>query len=231
MKHSLLTIIFFVFVLSISAQDQLGFKVNYLIPNYRITATPPNSDETMDEDNGLSYVLNYKHRWPGMFNVGGGLEYYRIASTFNSKYTSLGADVFKDVDYVTNYLSLRLIPEFGFGEKLRAYVQVGPFIGVLLASSAEGIQILTDGKDSVTYEIDESAYDDFPGLDWGFFIGAGAEYPLSDNFKIAIELQYSRGFANFYRDDEYVFATRNFTTGLSLIYVLKGYSERIKDED
>jgi len=87
------------------------------------------------------------------------------------------------------------------------------------------------GKVSTHVYVDASASDIFPGIDWGFFVGAGAEYPLSKRIKLAIDAQYTRGLAGFSQEDEYVFATQNFTVGLSFIYVLKGYAERIKDEE
>ncbi len=231
MKKTLLSILFLAIAMGGFSQSQIGVKFGYLIPNYKITSTPPSSTESISVNNGLNYCLNYKRRWPGLFNFGAEMEYHQITSHFTMEYNSLGADVYRDMDLTTNYLNFRLLPEFVYGKKLRFYLQVGPYMGFLLSSNAKGQRIVTDGTNKVKADVDGSASDIFPGIDWGFFVGAGVEYPLSKRIKLAIDAQYSRGLAGFSQEDEYVFATQNFTVGLSFIYVLKGYAERMKDED
>ena len=231
MKKYILSIIFLAFTLSIFAQSQMGLKVGYLLPNYKLTSTPPNSREVYSVDDGMFYSLNYKRRWPGLFNFGGAVEYHQIKSHFTMEYKSLGADVYRDVDFTTDYLNIRLLPEFVYGEKFRVYFQVGPYMGFLLNSTVRGSRYVTDGNGKVTIDEDGSANEDFPNVDWGIFFGGGAEYPIAKRVKLAFEVQYARGFAGYAQDDEYIFATQNFTAGLSFIYVLKGYAERIKDEE
>ena len=227
MKKFIVSFVFFGFLLNVHAQSQMGFRVSYLIPNYRITSTPPGSSETMSEDNGLAYTLNYKRRWPGVFNFGVEMEYNQTKSNFESEYQDLDIKVHRTTDFITNYIDFRLLPEFVYGKKLKAYFQVGPFLGVLVKSSATGSYCFSDDNGNVSCSLqDGTATDDFPIIDWGIFFGGGIEYPLFERLKLALELQYSRGFARFTQKDNYVFATRNFTTGLSLIYVFKGYSER-----
>jgi len=224
--------LFLAFAFGGFAQSQIGLKIGYLMPSYKITSTPPNSTEEFSMQNGMNYTLNYKRRWPGLFNFGAELEYHQIQSHFKMQYKSLGADVNRDVNFTTHYLNIRLLPEFVYGKKLKTYFQVGPYMGFLLSSNATGVRILTDNTTGEVkiYE-NTSASDNFPGIDWGIFVGLGAEYPISKHLKLGFDAQYSRGFAGFAQEDEYVFATRNFTIGFSFIYVLKGYSERVKDED
>ena len=229
MKQISLLLILMLWAAAGIAQSQFGFKAAYLIPNYKITSTPPNSTETLNEDNNLAFTLNYKRRWPGLFNFGGEIEYYQVNSHFNSTYTSLGAHVERDVDFTVNYLNFRILPEFVFGKKFRPYIQIGPYLGFLLKSTAKGYRILSDENGSVKLDEDMDASDDFANVDWGIFMGAGAEYPIGKSFKIAVELQYTRGFAQFAQEDKYVFATRNFTMGLSFIYVLRAYADRVKE--
>ncbi len=229
MKRLVLGFIFaFVFfTINVHAQSQMGFRLSYLIPNYKITSSPEGSSETMSEDNGLAYTLSYKRRWPGVFNFGAEMEYNRIRSNLNSEYQSLDIKVHRITDFTTNYLDIRLLPEFVYGKKLKAYFQVGPFMGILLKSSASGSYCFSDDNGNVSCSLQDGvATDDFPIIDWGIFVGGGVEYPLFERFKLALELQYSRGFARFTQKDNYVFATRNFSTGLSFIYVFKGYADR-----
>jgi opacity protein-like surface antigen len=231
MRKTILSIIILAFTISGFAQSQIGLKVGYLMPNYKITSSPPNSRNLYNVDDGLFYSLNYKQRWPGLFNLGAEMEYHQIKSQFVMEYKSLGADVNREVCYTTNYLNFRLLPEFVYGEKFRVYFQVGPYIGFLLDSKADGWRVVSDGNGQVIIMEDGSANEFFPTIDWGIFFGGGAEYPISKHIKLALELQYSRGFAGYAQDDEYIFATQNFTTGLSFIYVFKGYAERINDKD
>jgi opacity protein-like surface antigen len=166
-----------------------------------------------------------------LFNFGVEAEYHSKKSDFIMEYTSLNAKVYRVVDFTTDYLNFRLLPEFVYGEKMKIYFQVGPYLGFLVKSTAAGYREITDGTTEIIVEEAGSAEEDFQNVDWGIFFGGGAEYPLSKSFKLALELQYSRGFAGFAQKDEYVFATKNFTAGLSFIYVFKGYAERVKDED
>jgi len=229
MRKTILSIIILAFTISGFAQSQIGLKVGYLLPNYKITSSPPNSRNIYNVDDGLFYSLSYKQRWPGLFNFGAEVEYHQIKSQFVMEYKSIGADVYRDVDFTTDYLNIRLLPEFVYGEKLRVYFQIGPYMGFLLNSNVKGSSIATDGNGKVIIDEDGSANENFPTIDWGIFFGGGAEYPISKHVKLALELQYSRGFAGFAQDDEYIFATQNFTAGLSFIYVFKGYAERIND--
>lgn len=231
MKNYILIILFLSFIISGFTQSQIGLKVGYLLPNYKITSSPPNSREVYNVDDGLFYSMNYKRRWPGLFNFGAEMEYHQIKSQFVMEYKSIGVDVYRAVDFKTNYLNFRLLPEFVYGEKVRVYFQVGPYLGFLLSSNAKGTQFVTDGNGKVTIIEDGSAKEDFPNIDWGVFFGGGAEFPIAKSVKLALEIQYTRGFAGYAQDDEYIFATQNFTAGLSFIYVLKGYAERIDDEE
>ncbi|RLD65914.1 MAG: hypothetical protein DRI84_05870, partial [Bacteroidetes bacterium] len=115
MKKTILSLLFLAFAYSGIAQSQMGLKVSYLIPNYKITSHPPNSTESISVNNGINYSLNYKRRWPGLFNFGAELEYHQIGSHFTMEYKSLGADVYRDMDLTTNYLNFRLLPEFVYG--------------------------------------------------------------------------------------------------------------------
>jgi len=231
MNKTLLTTLFLIFVFTAFSQSQIGFKVAYLNPNFKITSTPPNSTETFSVDNGLSYSVDYKRRWPGLFNFGAGFDYYRKKSHFLMEYKSLGANVKHDVNYTLDYLNIHLLPEFAYGKKLRTYFQVGPYIGFMLSSNGKGEKKISDSNGSVIIKEDESVSEYFPGIDWGVFFGAGAEYPITKSIKLALELQYTRGFAGYAKDDQYVFATKNFTAGISLIYVFKGYASRISDDE
>ena len=231
MKETILSIIFLAFTFSGIAQSQIGLKVGYLMPNYKVTSHPPNSNESFSMNNGINYGLNYKRRWPGLFNFGAEMEYNKVESHFTMEYKPLGADVYREVGFTTNYLNFRLLPEFVYGEKLRSYFQVGPYMGFLLASNVNGLQIVNDGNAEVTIVEDGSATDDFPAIDWGIFFGVGAEYPIAKSVKLAVELQYSRGFAGYAQSDKYVFATKNITASISFIYVFRGYAERIDDDE
>ena len=231
MKKYILSIFILAFTLSGLAQSQIGFKAGFLNPNYKVTSHPPNSNESFSVSNTMFYGLNYKRRWPGLFNFGAEVEYHQKKVHFTSDYKSIGADVHSDADYSLTYLNIRLLPEFVYGEKFRAYFQVGPYLGFLLSSNMEGTKIVSDGNGSVKLDESGRVSEYFPKIDWGIFVGGGVEYPIGKRFKLAVELQYSRGLAGFAMDDEYIFATKNFTAGLGLIYVFKGYAERIKDED
>jgi len=231
MKKIVLSILFLTFAFGCFAQSQMGFKFGYLSPYFKITSSPSNSRDTYSVDDAMFYSLNYKRRWPGLFNFGAEVEYHQKKSEFVMEYTSLNAKVYRAVNFTTDYLNFRLLPEFVYGEKMRVYFQVGPYLGFLMNSTAKGKKVVTDGSTDVVIYEDGNAKEDFPNIDWGIFFGGGAEYPLSKRVKLALELQYSRGFAGFAQDDEYIFATKNFTAGLSLIYVFKGYAERIKDEE
>ena len=93
MKKTLLTIVFFVFVINVFSQSQIGFKAAFLHPNFKLTSTPSYSTETFDIYNAMSYSLDYKRRWPGLFNFGVGVEYHRKKSHFIRDHKSVGADV------------------------------------------------------------------------------------------------------------------------------------------
>jgi len=231
MKKTILNLFFLALVVSGFSQSEVGFKFGYLIPNYKITSTPSNSTENFTIQNGLNYSINYKRRWPGLFNFGAEIEYHQIQSHFNLNYKSLGADVISEMDFSTNNLIVRLLPEFVYGQKLRAYFQIGPYMGFLLSSHAKGESVITDGTNQAKIFRDDSADDFFPGIDWGIFFGGGLEYPLSKQIKLALELQYTRGFAGYSQSDEYVLATQNFTMGLSFIYVFKGYASRLENRE
>ena len=231
MNKTLLTTLFLVFAFTAFSQSQIGFKVAFLNPNFKITSTPPNSTQTFNVNNGLSYSLDYKRRWPGLFNFGAGVEYHRKKSFFTMDYKSLGANVNQEINYTLDYLIIKVLPEFVYGEKLRAYFQVGPFMGFMLSSNGKGEKIIDDGNGSVKILEDESVSENFPGIDWGVFFGAGAEYPITKSIKLAVELQYTRGFAGYAKSDQYIFATKNFTAGISFIYVFRGYASRISADE
>lgn len=88
-----------------------------------------------------------------------------------------------------------------YGNRLRPYVQIGVYSGILLNATksvtSSGIDNAAGGENEFTNEpINVGAKDLFAKSHWGLLGGAGLNYNLGNNVRLNLDIMYKHGMSN-----------------------------------
>ncbi len=133
------------------------------------------------------------------FNAGISLEYYlsdewgiKVKMTYDQKGWGNGFLILEDdsridgVNFHLNYLTIPVMANWHFGRTRNWYVNLGPYVGVLLNS--------TDSSNS-----GQNIKDAFNTTDFGLALGVGVKFPVSNNIKMFIEADGQSGVTNIFK--------------------------------
>jgi opacity protein-like surface antigen len=223
----ILIIVFFITIsLAIYAQNQIGVNLAYGIPYFGVklnqekTSYKPIIDYSPKE--ALEFEINYKNRQARVLNYGGSLAYQYTHSHFYESIDYGKVFLFKSTDYKLHYISLKVFLEFVFGEKVKYYAQIGPMLSVLINSEMSGYKNIASTNDTtitnVKTEISDYANDNFNMIKFGFFIGAGVDYPINNNISISLSSQFQYSINSWFINTRNTFSDRGVYFKLGIIY-------------
>lgn len=102
-----------------------------------------------------------------------------------------------DIDMKMNFLEIPIFLKVAYGEVIRPYVKVGPSIGLLLSSNAEGeVGGVVSGQPLKVYEADLN--DVLESIDFGISVGAGVSLLLGKN-TIFLDGRYTFGLVDLWK--------------------------------
>ncbi len=94
------------------------------------------------------------------------------------------------VDLNMDYFSLPLLARFTWGQKLKYYVQAGPY-GSYLKKAVEKTE------DNGTFQgLEFDRTDNYKKMDWGITAGVGLMYPLTKHIMLSLEARNNIGLVN-----------------------------------
>lgn len=148
---------------------------------------------------GVSFTYCTNQHWA----FGADLKYSMEGNKINYTlfFSGTGGSIFNAVAVIQRYkveyvrLPLKTIYFFGKnGQKLRPKLYAGPSFGFLLSAKTK-----FDGQGLGSSETDLK--DSFKGFDFGLLIGAGFNYQISKVTSLNLDLGYTNGFMNVYKDN------------------------------
>ena len=156
---------------------------------------------------GFSTGLSFMYRLSKHFSLQSELLYerkgYEIKGESNSffKYTP-GSNYTIDNRVNLDYVTLPLLLNVRFGQKLQVYFNTGIYAAMQMNARCTGTAY-SSYSNGITYqEYKTTVYDDIDGYmkssDWGWAIGCGIQYPVLQKYKLDFEFRYNKGFTNIY---------------------------------
>ncbi len=146
--------------------------------------------ETIDNAS-LGYLLGmrFQYHFSETRSLKSGFGFERKGLVDNIQTTDQLGNPIGDVKYQLNfnYLTLPLLVQFGFGEKIKSFWNAGPYVGYLL--NQEWVY-------RVTPEARGDNTSNFKRIDLGFTLGIGVTLPLDNHFSISSELRNNLGLYN-----------------------------------
>ncbi len=120
-----------------------------------------------------------------------------------------------------NYLVLSVLPNISVGQKTKFYLNIGPFVGVLLSQKSKN-------KTESIYEwIYVSNNQNSRRMDFGISSGIGTEIPINDNLKLSIDITNETGLISVVEDEIFFKGkakTNSTSLSLGIIYHFKSKS-------
>jgi opacity protein-like surface antigen len=162
-------------------------------------------NEIIDEihSSRISYAfgLAFQYNFSKLLSIRSGIYFEEKGSALEGPFFDLNGNLISAEGFANRfqYLTLPIMARFSFGKKLRYFINTGPFLGFLRESEA----VYTTAISEVQQIINSS-----PGwqqrdgtellneLDYGISLGAGAEYPLTKNLIISLEVRHNYGLFN-----------------------------------
>lgn len=124
--------------------------------------------------------------------------YYRYDPGHN-QYNSTTVDL--------DYLEVPILFKINFGQKVRFYINTGPYFGMLLAARVSGIAYLATGSSSDFNYVKINVNDRIDGymrnVDAGWVCGLGCKIPLGKQIIFDTELRYLSGNRNAFNSDQF----------------------------
>lgn len=141
---------------------------------------------------GFMTGITLDHHFSSLFSVVSSLNYEQK----QLRGTLLGTDetgmILGDIDFHANfqYLTWPLLARATFGEGIQFFADAGPYLGFLLKQKEK---MEASWKDMVV-ETDNT--ENFKTVEFGLIAGIGSIIPLSDHFRITLELRDHLGLTN-----------------------------------
>lgn len=185
-------------------------------------------DATYESKPTYIFGIYYKEREHKHLNMTWSVDYLYRTVKIDANYGGLAYSTSRNLDVEISSVNLRLLPELKFGNKYSIYINLGPYLGWILNSYYHNIGThwqLPDIYES--WDRNESASEEFNGLDFGVSFSLGLEIPFNDSFGVLVDGNYSYGLSNIAAGDigshgEINSKNLYFTCGL--VYKFKTFS-------
>ncbi len=230
MKKTLTLIVFFVFIYcNVFAQLNLTFtrrgtykptKIEYgFLSGVNFNTIRQNNvntflNETVTNYAGISVGGYFKVNINQLFGI-------RILVQYDQNGYRLGDLTFTDANGInlapgnvtikTNYLNFPIVGEFTFGNKIKYYVNAGPYVGLLLRSNVITRIYSMDGS---LPSLTKDKSDAYKSTNFGVSFSSGTLIPISKKMQLHIAVKNNLGLSNIVKpisSDNSLFKTNAFS--------------------
>lgn len=191
-----LSILLFLFPISIMSQIQVGVKGGYNY--YFIFNNESGRDRAKYTEYNDSYIFSIvaRQRTSHIINLGIEFEYLHQSFYVDATWGSVGSSEYAKLNFNLGRVNFQFQPQFVFGRKYKFFFYPGLFFGKIVNSSVDGtISHWESGQiDPKVDTVHGSANSFFPWIDVGVVAGVGLDIPLYKNFNFVFENAYSYSF-------------------------------------
>jgi hypothetical protein len=178
----------------------------------------------VDKENsilGYSGGLIFQYNFSKIFSFKTGITYDRKGWGQNVTITNnSGMFLYKTIAKLNyDYLIVPLLVKASFGNKIKYFVNVGPYIGYGVNNN-----FFISGEGFRPDENGDNKFDQTLKYDLGISSGLGIQYPINDKIRISIEIRNNYGMLNINKrkySSIYSFYTSSTNLLLGVSYVLK----------
>lgn len=200
MKKLFLSLTVFSFIFSLNAQSDKGdFTVAPQLGVNFATYYAGSSDVTFNSRTGLTAGVIGEYYFSNRWSLRSGLIYDPMGVKDS------GGNVDK-----LNYLTIPLNANWHFGSNRNWYLNFG--LGISLLLNAEGE--LSDGS---TFNLENAV----PGNDFGFLLGIGYKFDVSEDFQLFIDYQGYGGFVNIDETNNLPYDVKNSRSAFNIGGIFK----------
>lgn len=149
------------------------------------------TEEYTDPKTGFSGGISLQYNFPKIFSIRTNLAFERKGSL--SKGTFINTDEGSEGEFIAHlnyeYLTLPVLIRAGFGNKVKYFVNAGPFLGYLMKH-----EIITKAAGYPTLTNEYTNY--YKQFDAGITAGLGVTIPIKEKIYISCEIRNNLGFLN-----------------------------------
>lgn len=138
---------------------------------------------------GFSTGITYQYHINHIFSIKTGLGFEQIHMKWTLPLTDIDGNITGEVDshLKFNYNIIPLLGSFTFGQKLRYFVNMGPYYGFLISA-------ITETKNIEGHPDTKSEYTEYyKRSDWGISAGLGIAIPIASKFSLSLEVRNNLG--------------------------------------
>jgi opacity protein-like surface antigen len=216
-------LLFSVFVLN--AQSVLGVyggagKLDHVT---RSSVNTPHFISSSEAGSMFNLGIHYAQRNKDHFNIGLDLDYLKANDYVEYYEGGLGGGSSQSLNVSTQLLTLKLLPEFSFGSKLRFYINFGPSLYYILQSKQEGTNFNSwsmEPQKNEKSELTGSTYDD-SRIRLAVSTAIGLEATVSDKINVFANTTYAKGLNTIFDFSYYGINYRHLSINLGLSYRLE----------
>lgn len=99
-----------------------------------------------------------------------------------------------------SYFTVPVLLRAHFGEKSRFFLNAGPFLGIAFDNYYTTETYVYGQRGYEDTNIEEDLTEFYKNIDWGFTLGAGVLFPLSNKFDLSLEARNNLGLFNISED-------------------------------
>lgn len=163
---------------------------------------------------GLSFVYRFSKHFSLQSEVMYETKGYTLKGVSNSyfKYTP-GSYYTVDNSVSLGYVTIPLLLNLRFGEKYSVYFNAGMYAAMRTNARCTGIAYSSYSSETGYQLTKINVNDDIDGNiksnDWGWAMGGGIQYPVLNKYKLDLEVRYTTGNLNIYKQREYYLPNEN----------------------
>lgn len=160
---------------------------------------------------GVSFGFNFSK----IFSLRTNISFERKVATYDEIYfTDEEGESLGIVKGHTNYdyLVLPVLIRAGFGNKVRCFANLGPYIGYLIQAKFHYVPSTYSPNTNETYIFTDNYA---KKIDFGFTAGIGLTIPLCDKLAISLEARNDLSLQSFWEKSSFKLNTTNLLVGLS----------------
>jgi hypothetical protein len=139
---------------------------------------------TLGYSGGISFQYNFGKRVALRTNIAyerkGGANYGGFTDNYGA---TIGNS---SLNYIFDYLTLPVLVRFSFGNKVKYFINGGPYLGYLLSQT-----FVIKGDNFKTVNIDNTS--NYNSLDAGISLGTGLQYPIHEKLYFSSEIRGNLG--------------------------------------
>ena len=141
---------------------------------------------------GFSSGLTFQYNFPKLISIRTNVAYERKGAFSKFQFTDIAGNPIREITLYTNfyYLTMPLLIRLTFGNKIRFFVNIGPYFGYLIIQTFE-----TSAFNLFPKSISDNT-DSFKRFDMGLTSGLGGGLPINDKFLLTLEIRNNLGFYN-----------------------------------